>query len=265
MPIARLLSLGPQVRRRSPWLRLALLAIVAPAATVRAADVTVFAAASLTDVLRAIAHDYEAATGDTVRFNFAGSSTLVVQLKQGAPADLFFSADGAKMDALAAAGLIVPATRRTLLSNTLVIVVATDSRLAISSPADLAAPAITRLALAEPHTVPAGIYAKEWLQKKGLWDQLAARVIPTENVRACLAAVASGNVDAGIVYKTDAMISRQARVAYEVPRAEGPSIAYPIAVLKAAPQPAAARRFAEWLAGPAARAAFVKYGFLPAP
>jgi len=88
--------------------------------------------------------------------------------------------------------------------------------------------------------------------------------VPTENVRACLAAVESGNADAGIVYKTDALISKKVKVAYEVPAATGPKISYPLAVLKDSKQPAAARKFATYLAGPEAHAVFVKYGFLPA-
>lgn len=247
-----------------PRLRFILL-LAATCIAARAADLTVFAAASLTDALQEIGRAYESAGGETVSFNFAGSSTLAVQIKQGAPADLFFSADEAKMDALATAGLIAPNTRRALLSNTLAIVVAADRDLVITIPDDLAKPGFGRLALAEPRTVPAGIYVAEWLHKKGLWEKISARVIPTENVRACLAAVESGNADAGIVYKTDAMISKRVKIAYEIPVSEGPHISYPIAVLRDAPNPDAARRFSAWLAGADARALFVKYGFLPAP
>jgi molybdate transport system substrate-binding protein len=246
--------------------RLAALALAgALAFSARAADLTVFAAASLSDVLTALAQTYEPASGDTLRFNFGASSQLALQIKEGAPADLFFSADEARMDALAQAGLILAGTRRSLLSNTLAIVVNADHGAAISAPADLAKSRIARLALAEPQTVPAGIYAKEWLRRAGLWAHVADRVIPTENVRACLAAVESGNADAGIVYKTDALISKKVKIAWEVPPAEGPRISYPLAVLKDSNHPAAARRFAAWLAQPEARALFEKYGFLPAP
>lgn len=233
--------------------------------SLRAAELNVFAAASLSDALREIAKAYEAASGDKLRFNLAASSTLALQIKQGAPADVFFSADEAKMDELTKAGLIAADTRRSLLSNTLVIVVIADSKAVLTAPADLAKPAFGRLALAEPQTVPAGIYAKEWLQKNGLWKQVIDKVIPTENVRACLAAVESGNVDAGIVYKTDALISKRVKVAYEVAAADGPKISYPLAVVKDSKQAEAARKFAAYLAGPEARAVFVKYGFLPAP
>lgn len=231
----------------------------------RAAEVTVFAAASLTDALQAIAQAYEPASGDTLRFNFGASSTLARQIQQGAPADLFFSADEAKMDGLARAGLLAAGTRRSLLSNTLVVVVNVDGGPVIAAPADLAEPAVGRLALAEPGTVPAGIYAKEWLQKIGLWARVRARVIPTENVRACLAAVASGNADAGIVYRTDAAISKKVKIVYGVPSSEGPAISYPLALLRDAPHAAAARKFAAYLAGPEVRTVFVHYGFLPVP
>ncbi len=155
----------------------------------RAAELNVFAAASLTDALKEIAKAYEPASGDKLRFNFGASSTLAIQIKQGAPADVFFSADEAKMNDLAKAGLILADTRRTLLANTLVIVVNADGGAAIATPADLVKPGIGRIALAQPQTVPVGIYGKQWLQKVGLWKQVIDRIVPTENVRASLAAV----------------------------------------------------------------------------
>lgn len=241
------------------------LLVCAVAVAGRAGTVTVFAAASLTDALTAVAQAYQIGTGHSVRFNFGASSTLAIQIKEGAPADVFFSADEAKMDNLAQAGLIAADTRRSLLSNSLVIVVNRDSRSTISSPADLARTGVGRLALAEPRTVPAGIYAKEYLQKLGLWEKVADKVIPTENVRACLAAVASGNVDAGIVYKTDALTSPAVKIAYEVPAAAGPRISYPVAVVRGSDNLEAARQFVTFLASPAARAIFARFGFTAAP
>ena len=230
----------------------------------RAAEIRVFAAASLSDALTEIARTYEPVSGDKLVLNLAASSLLVRQIKEGAPADLFFSADEAKMNDLVQAGLVVADTRRTLLGNTLVILIAADGKAPITAPADLAKPAVTRLALAEPQTVPAGIYAKEFLQDAMLWEAIAAKIVPTENVRACLAAVESGNVDAGIVYKTDALISKKVKVAYEVPAADGPKISYPLALVKDAPQAEAARRLAAYLASPEAMAVFAKHGFLDA-
>ena len=221
-----------------------LLFLLALAACARTTEVRVFAAASLTDALREIGANYEKETGERLVFNFAGSSTLARQIARGAPADLFLSADEAKMNEVAVTD------RVSVLSNTLVIVGHGTTR-----PRDLIG---RRVALAEPSTVPAGIYAKEYLTKLGLWPQIAPNVIPTENVRAALAAFEAGNVDAAIVYKTDA----KRDVAFEVPREEGPRISYPFAVVRDAPNPDGARRFLKYLTSEPALAVFRKHGFL---
>jgi molybdate transport system substrate-binding protein len=231
------------------------------ATSIPAAELTVYAAASLTDALKEIAAAYEKQSGDKLQFNFSASSMLARQIEEGAPADLFFSADEAKMDALEKKDLLLPGTRRSLLSNLLVIVVPTDASAVPKLAADLAKPEFKKIALAEPQTVPAGIYAREYLQKLGLWDAVKEKVVPTENVRAALAAVESGNVEVGIVYKTDSLISKKVKVAVEVPAAEGPKISYPIAVLKSSKQPDRAKKFAEYLAGPTPRSVFEKFGF----
>lgn len=219
-----------------------------------AAEVHVSAAASLSDALAEIAKGY---TVDTIVFNFGASSTLARQIELGAPCDLFLSADEAKMDALAAKTLIDAKSRVSVLSNTLVIVTTGDP---IPHPRRLAS--MKRIALAEPHSVPAGMYAREWLEKLNLWNAIEPNVIPTDNVRAALAAVESGNADAAIVYKTDARIAKRVRVAYEVDRSEGPKISYPFAILKNAEQPEAARRFLAHLQSRAAKAIFAKHGFI---
>jgi molybdate transport system substrate-binding protein len=231
------------------------------ATSISAAELTVYAAASLTDALKEIAAAYEKQSGDKLQFNFGASSMLARQIEEGAPADLFFSADEAKMDALEKKDLLLPGTRRSLLSNLLVIVVPTDASTAPKSAADLVKPEFKKIALAEPQTVPAGIYAREYLQKLGLWDAVKEKVVPTENVRAALAAVESGNVEVGIVYKTDSLISKKVKVAVEIPAAEGPKISYPIAVVKSSKQPERAKQFAEYLAGPTPRSVFEKFGF----
>jgi len=224
--------------------------------------VLVFAAASLTDALKEIAASWEIAGGERIVFNFAASSLLARQIREGAPADVFLSADEAQMDGLERAGLVVPGTRRSVLSNTLVAVVPKDSALRIASARDLAGPGVERLALAEPTSVPAGVYSKKFFERVGIWDALAPKVVPTENARATLAAVESGNVDAGIVYRTDAAISKHVRIAFEIPAAMGPAISYPFALVKGAPRETEARRFLAYLGSPAARAVFVRYGFL---
>ncbi|HXU11812.1 MAG TPA: molybdate ABC transporter substrate-binding protein [Candidatus Binatia bacterium] len=176
--------------------------------------------------------------------------------------DVFLSADEAWMDHVAQAGLVDAASRRSLLSNRLVVVGAADSALHVGSPSDLALPAVRRLALANPEAVPAGKYAKAWLEKAGAWSPVADRVVPFPDVRATLAAVESGGAEAGIVYRTDAAISTKVKVLYEVPAADGPKISYAVAALKDRPQAAAARRFVSWLAGPEATAAFERSGFI---
>jgi molybdate transport system substrate-binding protein len=236
------------------------LAIAWAGVTVHAATLTVFAAASLTDALSEIGRDYQTKTGDKIEFNFAASSVLARQIEEGAPADIFFSADEAKMDVLEKKGLVK--TRRSRLSNSLVIVVAKDSLLLIQSPKDLATDKIGHVALAETQSVPAGIYAKEYLSKIHLWEKISPKVVAMENVRAALAAVESGDADAGIVYKTDAAISKKTRVAYEVPREDGPKISYPMAVMKVAGDQKAALAFLEYLDSDAAGRVFSRFGFI---
>jgi molybdate transport system substrate-binding protein len=185
-----------------------------------------------------------------------------MQIKAGAPADIFFSADEAKMDDLAKQGLIDSATRKDLLSNSLVIVAPSDSTASMTSAAQLADPKFAKIALGQPQSVPAGIYAKEFLQKIGIWPQVEARIIPAESVRAALAAVETGNVDAGIVYKTDALHSKKVKIAYEVPVADGPAIAYPAALVQGSKHADAAKKFLEYLGKDRSLKIFEKYGFI---
>ncbi|MGO8701112.1 MAG: molybdate ABC transporter substrate-binding protein [Limisphaerales bacterium] len=226
-----------------------------------AARVTVFAAASLADSLQEIAAAYEKQSGERIVFNFAASGLLARQIEEGAPADLFISADEAWADALETKGLIVKETRRDLLANSLVIVTAPDTA-AVQSPGDLTHAAVKRVALGDPRTVPAGTYAKVYLEKSGLWPAIKSKVIPCANVRAVLAAVESGNVDAGLVYQTDAAISKNVRVAFAVPMGVGPRIVYPAALVKDAPQHDAAKQFLGYLAGKEAGAVFRRRGFV---
>jgi molybdate transport system substrate-binding protein len=231
-------------------------------AAARAEEVVVFAAASLTDALLEIAASYEEATGTEVVLSFGASNLLARQIRAGAPADVFLSADEARMDELDRRGLVLEGARVSALSNTLAVVVPRGSRLRIVSAADLAGPGVRTLVLAEPTAVPAGIYARAWLRSRGVWPKVIDRVVPTESVRGALAAVAAGNADAGIVYRTDASLSDRVEVAFEVPAAEGPPISYPFAVLRGARDPAAARRFLDYLLSPPATTVFRRLGFL---
>src|SRR5215467_33823 len=226
-----------------------------------AAEVNVYAAASLTDVMKKIAANYEKQSSDKIVFNFGASSLLARQIIERAPADIFFSADEAKMNDLQKAGLIVSETRRDLLSNSLVIVVPNDSKLAIASPDDLLTKT-QKIAIADPRTVPAGIYTKEYLSGLGLWDKLESKMVPTENVRAALAAVESGNVDAGFIYKTDASISKKVKIAFTVPVEKGPAIRYPVAIVKESKNRLGAENFLRYLQSDNARKLFERYGFI---
>jgi molybdate transport system substrate-binding protein len=245
--------------------RTAALVLLAGGLRLAAADVTVFAAASLTDALREIGARYQQTHHDHIYFNFAASSLLARQIREGAPADIFFSADEAWMDALEKRGLIVTATRTNRLSNSLVIVTSTDSRLAIRSAADLAGPAVKRVALADPRIVPAGVYSRIYLEQLHLWSAVQPKVVPTENVRGALAAVESGNVDAGMVYRTDAAISKRVRVACAIPARDGPEIRYPMALVKDSKQVEAARAFLHYLDSAEAAKVFEKFGFVVLP
>ncbi len=225
-----------------------------------AGEITVFAAASLTDALKEAGATYEKSTAEKVRFNFAASNTLAMQIQAGAPADLFFSADEAKMDALEKLNLIVKSTRKDLLGNSLVVITP-EHGLKISEPGDLTKSAIRHLSIGDPKAVPAGIYAKTWLEKAGLWKTLEPKVVPGENVRAAMAVVESGNAEVGIVYKTDAAISKKVQIALEIPPADGPKITYPAALLTDSRNQAPARKFLTYLASKEAAAIFVKFGF----
>jgi molybdate transport system substrate-binding protein len=225
------------------------------------AEVDVYAAASLTDVMKEIAANYEKQSGDKIVFNFAASSLLARQIAERAPADIFVSADEAKMDDLQKTGLIVTETRRDLLSNSLVIIAPSDSKLTIASPEELISK-VQKIAIADPRAVPAGIYTKEYLSGLGLWEKLESKMVPTENVRAALAAVESGNVDAGFVYKTDANISKRVKIAFDVPVEKGPAIRYPVAVIKEAKNQSAAESFLRYLESENARKLFERYGFI---
>jgi len=224
-------------------------------------EILVAAAASLTDALKEIGASYQAKGTHKVSFTFGASSSLARQIEEGAPADIFFSADLAQMDGLEKAGCLEPGTRKNLLTNQLVMIVAADSRLAIVSPKDLLTPDVKRIALADPSAVPAGVYSKQYLESERLWDRVERKVIPVLDVRATLASVESGNVEAGFVYKTDAALSKKVKIVYEVPVNKGPRIIYPVAVLRDSKKKQAAHDFMSVLLSPASKNVFKKYGF----
>jgi molybdate transport system substrate-binding protein len=241
-----------------------LILLIAFSFPAHAADrVLVFAAASTTDALQEIGRAFTQEKGVTVEFAFGGSSDLARQAVAGAPADVFLSADMAKMEQVEKGGVVQPGTEVALLSNRLVVVVPADSKLKVGSVAELRG--VKRLALADPAAVPAGIYAKAWLEKAGLWKELEPRVVPALDVRAALAAVEAGRVEAGVVYATDAAASKGVRVALTAPEADTPRIVYPVAALSKGKAPEAGRAFVRFLQGDSARRIFERYGFVFLP
>ena len=224
--------------------------------------VHVSAAISLSDVLTTIADAYHQATGTRVVLNLAGSDTLAAQLIAGAPVDLFLSADRAQMDRVARRDLIRSETRVDLLANQLAIVVPLDRPGSVAALEDLWLPAVRRIALGDPDSVPAGAYAKAYLESIGVWQDVRDKVVPTRNVRAALAAVEAGNVDAALVYRTDVALATDIRVAVDVALQEGPAIWYPAAVVRDAQNEASARHLLEFLQSGAARHTFEQAGFI---
>ena len=248
----------PQHFLKTALAALVLSAAVAPAL---AADLTVSAAASLTNAFKDIAQGYEAQNpGTKVLLNFAGSGALLQQIAKGAPVDVFASADQETMDRAEKQGLVKAADRKDFVRNTLVLIVPTDAKTLPTRLADLAQPGITRVAIANPTSVPVGRYAQTALEAANLWTALQAKAINTQNVRQSLDYVARGEVDAGFVYATDAAIMKdKVKVAFEVPLAT--AILYPVAKTAASSNAAAATSFIDYLATPAAQGILGQYGF----
>ena len=217
-------------------------------------------AASVNDALDEIAGLYRSATGVTVALNAGGSNTLARQIVEGAKAGVFVSADQAQMDAVGRAGRIVAGTRINLLTNELAVVASPASK--DLTLARVLKGGVNRLAMGEPAAVPAGVYGRRWLEHEGAWARLEPKVVPFPTVRAVLSAVENGRAQAGIVYRTDAMIAPGVRVIANLPAKQHPylDISYPAAVI-AGPMEAEARRFLEYLKGPQARAVFARHGF----
>ena len=238
---------------------LTVLAMAAPGHA-QSREVLVSAAASLTDVLQQIAKVYESRSGDRLVLNFGASNTLARQIAAGAPVDVFISADEAQMDVVV--GDVVPRTRVDLLSNQLAIAVPDDRPRTFTSARQLAEASIRRIALGDPAAVPAGVYAKEYLQKIGIWTLVEPKIVPSGSVRLALAAVENGAADAALVYRTDVATARRARLAFVVPAAEGPKIVYPAAVIRTGANLEGARRLLAFLQTPEAAATFTRAGFL---
>lgn len=225
---------------------------------------TVSAAASLKDALTAIDQDFQRAHPDVeITPNFGASGTLQLQVEQGAPVDVFVSAAPQQMDALAAKNLLLAQTRVDLLQNELVLIAPKDSKV-VTGFADLKSPDVHVIAVGDPRSVPAGTYAQQVLTALGLYAAVKNKMTLATDVRQVLADVETGSAEAGLVYSTDAAISPKVRVVMDAPAGTHQLILYPAAVLRSSMNPDAAREFVNYLASPAARAVFAKYGFRPA-
>jgi len=221
----------------------------------------VAAAVSLTESLTAAVRLWERETGETAALNFAASNVLSRQIEEGAPTALFVSADAVQMDRLIVRHLVEADAVVPLLTNQLVVVTPSDRPLHAPPPGGLADPSVTRIAMGDPAAVPAGVYARQWLERIDLWPMVSAKVVPAGSVRAALAAVEAGNADAAVVYRTDATGRARVRIAYEVDAGQGPRIVYPAAVVNASKQSVRARALLTWLQGATARRVFVEAGF----
>ncbi|MFA5257125.1 MAG: molybdate ABC transporter substrate-binding protein [Opitutales bacterium] len=230
-------------------------------------ELSVFAAASLTDVLAELAAPFEKTNDAKVVFNFAGSNTLAQQIIAAPRVDVFLSASEKWMDSVEQAGDLAPGTRSSVLSNSLAVIAHPNSSYAMSAPEQIAGLDFRFLSLGDPDAVPAGRYAKQWLSalKSGqgtIWDAVKGRISPAPDVRAALGQVEGSEDVIGIVYMTDyASATGRVRLIYALPAAEGPKISYASAVLLEAPHPELARAFLAYLSSPEAKAIFKKHGF----
>ncbi|RZT11311.1 molybdate transport system substrate-binding protein [Duganella sp. CF402] len=241
-----------------PGLTIALMTLGGAAS---AAEVTVSAAASLTNAFKEIGAAFEKEhTGDKVLFNFAASDPLVQQIAKGAPVDVFASADQDAMDKADTLKLLAPGTRKNFASNSLVLIAPQGGKVPLKSVADVAQPAVARITIGNPASVPVGRYAKAALEHAKLWALVEPKLILGTSVRQCLDYVARGEVDAGFVYATDAAIVKDKVTVVATVPTETP-VTYPIAVIAAGPQAALGRQFADYVQSPAGQAVLAKYGF----
>lgn len=233
--------------------------LAASSATATAADLTVSAAASLTNAFKELGPRFEAENpGVRVRFNFGASDALLAQISHGAPVDVFASADAQSMDRAEAQKLVQPGSSRHFAGNSLVLVTPTGRTLA--GLADLARPEVRRVVLGKPESVPAGRYAKSMLEAVKAWPDVEPKAIYANNVRQALDYVARGEVDAGFVYATDAALQKDKVVVVTTVPTPTP-ITYPVAVLAAARNAAAATRFVDFLLTPPSQAVLARHGF----
>ncbi|MFN6515059.1 MAG: molybdate ABC transporter substrate-binding protein [Nostoc sp. CreGUA01] len=225
-------------------------------------NILVSAAASLKDALEEIKPLYQQSKSNVnISYNFGASGALQQQIEQGAPADIFISAAKRQVDALETKGLLLPGSRTNLANNRLVLIVAQDVE-GITSFYNLTDAKIKKIAIGEPRSVPAGQYGEQVLKKLKLYDRLKPKLVFANNVRQVLAAVETGNAEAGLVYATDAKISNKVKVVVAADDKFHSPIVYPMAVLKSSKNPSAAKEFVQFLSGTQAKDVLKKYGFI---
>jgi molybdate transport system substrate-binding protein len=244
-----------------PSLRRLGLALLLASGSAHAEDLTVSAAASLTNAYTELARQFEAQVpGTTVKLNFGASGVLLQQMAQGAPVDVFASADQVTMDKAVSEQLIDTATRRNFATNTLVLITPLQDGPAVTSVQDLSSTTIKRIAIGKPATVPVGNYTQQLLQSAQLWNTLEPKMIQADSVRQVLDYVGRGEVDAGFVYRTDAAVMPdKVKIAATIRTAQ--PVSYPIAVLADSRHKALAGKFVDFLVSPAGRAVLDRYGF----
>jgi molybdate transport system substrate-binding protein len=227
-----------------------------------AVELGIAAAASLTDALKAINALYvQGKPNVTLTPSFASSGTLQTQIENGAPVDIFISAASTQMDNLQKGGLILNDTHKNLLNNKVVLIVPLDSTLGLTSFSDLAADKVKKVAIGDPKSVPAGIYATQAFDELGITAQIQPKEVLGADVRTVLTYVESGNVDAGIVYSTDALTSTKVKVVAGAPADINAKVVYPVAVIKTSKNPDAATEYINFLFSAQAKTVFEKYGF----
>lgn len=235
----------------------------APAASAATTELSIAAAASLKEALNEIIAGYTAVAPNVkITVNYNSSGALQTQIENGAPTDIFFSAANKQMDALNSAGLMISDSIVPLLKNEIVLITPSDSALNIKSFNDAANDAVSSIALGDVKSTPAGQYAQDTFTSLNLWDKVSAKAMYGSDVKQVLSWVKTGNADCGVVFKTDALSDAAVKIIATAPADSHKAIIYPVGIVKASTQQAAAADFIKYLKSDAGMTVFLKYGFL---
>ena len=230
--------------------------------TEKGVTINISAAASLSEALTEIQTEYAKENNDTLQFNFAGSGSLQKQIQEGAPCDLFVSASKAHMDTLEGAGFIDPESRKDILGNTLTLIASKENADVIKGTNSLTSADVESISIGEPETVPAGKYAQQSFESLGITDKIKDKIVLAKDVKQVLEYVETGNVDFGLVYKSDAILLQTGGIVADMPADSHDPIVYPVALIKDGKQLEAAADFYEFLQTDYAKGVFEKYGFV---